>query len=390
MYEMAPKTRESETYIYNNPKVMNELGRVLDPSGEKGLTFSPADGLWKTADGGVYNVAPSRLAEMAPALTGIIDRRTNDIVMSTDRLMRLSNERSKLSNAIRPSAPRGRGDDAVSRMKNAEVKKQIAEIDGQIRQEQMKLTPLAQLETYRAQRQRMQRRSAWAAGKGMNDLARYFSKGQSEAADLEKVALTKYLSSIGEGKGKSGGKPVQRTAIRVVNGKAVPGQIVVINVPPNIPTGMIPQTLDPNLRADQGWQWLEGAKTIGKGSSDTDKSLSAAKMLDTHYGNYNELGQFIKDKNLIEEREYAQRLLGEEYAKNKGQKNLLQMAEDVYTRIQDDFADLHNNILKARAHKTASPEKKLEIENKMIEGLSNETGLSREFIRNKLQGFIEE
>jgi hypothetical protein len=66
------------------------------------------------------------------------------------------------------------------------------------------------------------------------------------------------------------------------------------------------------------------------------------------------------------------------------------MAEDVYTSIQIDFAELNNNILKARAHKTASPEKKLEIENKMIEGLSNETGLSREFIRNKLQGFIEE
>jgi hypothetical protein len=98
-------------------------------------------------------------------------------------------------------------------------------------------------------------------------MTNYFTQAMSEAADLEKVALQKYLASIGEGGKGAKGQPVQKYAVQVVNGKMVPGAIKVMNVPKNIPSGMIPQTLDPTMAAADGWQWLEGAKSIGSGLS---------------------------------------------------------------------------------------------------------------------------
>jgi hypothetical protein len=379
MYSLAPKGRLTDKYVYNNPEVMGELRQVLDPDGKMGIKFSRADGLWKDPEGGTFAISPNRISELAPALTGIIERRVDTMPINIEKYAALENQRQSLTSAIRPTAPRGRGDDFGTKQRNAKAKTQIAAIDGEMNKLRAALSPAAQLEHYRNLKNRQSQRAGWASGLGHKGMTNYFTQAMSEAADLEKVALQKYLSSIGEGKGTKG-QPVQKYAVRIVNGRMVPGAIKVMNVPKNIPSGMIPQTLDSSMAAADGWQWLEGAKAIGSGSSDSDKSATIVTILDKYYGAQKPGSDewVITEENAGKYR-MAVNIAGKMYKNFKGEKNLATIASEA-SQIADqksiEYASMYNEVM---ASADVTPEEKDEMKLELVQELVDEYGLSQDY-----------
>jgi hypothetical protein len=368
LYSMAPKGPMTDKHVYSRPEIMEELRAVLDPNDQYGLTFSRAEGQFKTPDGGVFQISPQHVAELAPALTGIIDRRVDGISLATDSLMRLQNKRNKISKALHPTAPRGRGDDAGTKFRNAEAKVQLADIDAKIMEAQRALTPEAQLDYYRSLKNRQQQRLGWASGVGNRDLMDYFTRAHAEAADMEKIALKEYLDSIGQGKSK--GQPVQKYAIRVVNGKMVPGSIRVLNVPKNMPGGMTPGSVaraqgGEQLSEEDGWQWLEGAKALDDFSSSIEWVVSPERA-----GAY----------------KMAVSMAGELYKKHKGDQPLASIASMASKEADQDALDYAKEYQMVKEDTQYNPEQKKEFLKDIVEDLMKKYNISEDVAMNVVEG----
>jgi hypothetical protein len=393
LYSMAPKGPMTDKHVYSRPEIMEELRAVLDPNDQYGLTFSRAEGQFKTPDGGVFQISPQHVAELAPALTGIIDRRVDGISLATDSLMRLQNKRNKISKALHPTAPRGRGDDAGTKFRNAEAKVQLADIDAKIMEAQRALTPEAQLDYYRSLKNRQQQRLGWASGVGNRDLMDYFTRAHAEAADMEKIALKEYLDSIGQGKSK--GQPVQKYAIRVVNGKMVPGSIRVLNVPKNMPGGMTPGSVaraqgGEQLSEEDGWQWLEGAKALDDFSSDADKSATVVSILNRFYGTQIQGAQGSIEWVVSPERAGAYKMAvskaGELYKKHKGDQPLASIASMASKEADQAALDYAKEYQKISGDIELSPEEKETYLKYIIDDLMKEYNISEDVAMNVVEG----
>ena len=373
MYGLADR----DSNVYKDPKALEEMRAILDPANQYNLTFSRADGMWKSEDGRNFMISPNKLGEMAPALTGIIDRRDDMVGRMTGKLLELQQERAEVVSGVKKNK--------LLTVKDQNRRRDLAEIDTEIAQVQGMLTPLGMVEHYRKLRERQGKRASWATSKGHTALAKYFMQAQAEAADLEKTALNKYLSEGGDK-----GQPVQRYAIQIKDGKMVEGSWRLLNVPKNIPNGMVPQTIDPNLRTADGWMWAQGVEAFsggGGGASDKTQGQRVFNMLKAQFGDLDKTGQFVvtsKNQAVFNMATgYANKMMNEAMKKGTWRTDLdYQVVAATKARQKLNQAQAMYQQIQAT---TEMPmDKKKAYVKEMIEDLMTEFDINEQFARDAL------
>jgi hypothetical protein len=376
LYSIAPNTKENQRHLFGNQNAMNEIASVLDVEGV-GLQFSRADGTFRTADGGEYQVSPNQIARLAPAITGIVDARVDGMALAADRLVNLQEQRQQLSKGF--TDPKGtRGGDFITKMRNADRKKKIARLDGQILNAQQQLTPAKQLEYYRNLKNKQAQRANWAAAQGHKDLNTYFTKAMGDAADLEKVALNKFL---GSGTGKKGSF-TQRLAYK-------PGSTTLaVNVPNDAPGSVTPQMFG----SPAGYSFSKQDDGTG-GSGIPEKrqfEKQVAYEIHNHYGKWNDdLSQWVMTDDEQRRHDYAMRIAKKQVkAEDAQERGLI----DIYTTSVDEQRAF-DAMLSVRFQEVAasglSTEEKLDQIIKDVKAAQKESGYSREIIE-ELMGITVE
>ena len=369
-YSIAPNSSDNQKYLYGNKQAMDEIAQALDTEG-RGLTFSRADGKFYDAEGGEFLIAPSEIARRAPALTGIIDRRTDQMAIAADRITNLQRQRKGLAGQMKDASRGTRGKrDSKTVVENAMLRPQLQAIDRQIAEAQNFLTPQSLYTNYRNQKRQMSQRAAWATGQGFPELSKYFQRGMQEAADLEKTMLTKMLGN------KSEKNMQQRLAVTVgPDGKVT--NSMVVNVSRNLQGGLQPVDFDDNLR---GYQWLggvgKGGTGDGKGGNRPDR-IQALKQIQAEYGGQlsSETGAIIGfDFEFEDERKYAEAVLAKTVipgmAKDATSAQLKQATVDI---VNDTKTQIIEQFKAIRLHNT-DPNKINEKDTELLNLIEDQIG----------------
>lgn len=303
MLSMVQKNPITEKHIYNNPKVMKQLAAIYDPTGEKGLTYSPADDTWRESSGKVFQLSNKDLADKAPALTGIIDANTDTMQMHMDAAAHWEAEYAKEAKKLDkiPGGHKGVRTDRGKIMAKP-IRERLLEIQKKIDYNTAQFTPEKQLKYYRDKKLMMSQRMAWANSIGDKNLAQFFQSAVQDAADGEQLVMKALLAGKSDSEGKN---IIQRTAVLLGDDGSKIAEVV-LNVPKNDKGPLVPQ----DYGAPAGYVWSEmfDPKATGSGS---DQTLSIVGKLREDYGRYDEKGQFFAYEHLNEIRYRAEGYVGQ-------------------------------------------------------------------------------
>lgn len=123
-------------------------------------------------------------------------------------------------------------------------------------------------------------------------------------------AMQALQTSILKSTGGSGEKSQQQWAVQVdKNGKIQ--NSVLLNAPKSVPSGMIPATIDPRLKPEDGWQWSKQADYTRKATNEGMKGELTKNqimgLIGQAYGSKNVTGQYIQTRGTVTSRMNAER-----------------------------------------------------------------------------------
>lgn len=395
MMGLVAKNPITEKHIYNNSEAMADIAKVLDPTGQKGLTYSPADDTWRESSGAVFRISDKNIAELAPALTGIIDARTDTMKMHMDAVDYWQREYDKEAKKLDriPGGHKGVKTDRGKIMAKP-IKERLLEIQQKIEHNAAQLEPMKQLQYYRDKKLQMTQRIAWANARNDDKLAAYFATAMQDNADMEKVIMQQLLAD------RKGGKKeqiFQRFAVQMdkETGELIPGAIVSLNVSEDLQGAVLPSHIDSRLRSEDGWMFIEGYHALNKGKGDgagsaTNRAVQASKLLSEKYlGKWNEQNMFFPDAAVTNQWKWAQQELGDLLEQDK-ETNVVKLADKANKTIMAEKHKFLAALEEVAKRKDLSSEDQYNLLQSIKARFQEGSGLTDEDLLNDIDNILQE